>query len=494
MTKYIISLDQGTTSSRSVIINHRGEIVDINQKEIKQYYPKNGWVEEDPLEIYESQIYTLKSCLIKNNILPDQIYSVGITNQRETTILWNKKTGKPVYNAIVWQCKRSSNICDELRNSGYADMIHKITGLILDPYFSATKIKWILDNIDGVRDEAEEGNILFGTVDTWLLWMLTDGQSHYTDVSNASRTMLFNINTKKWDDDLLDILDIPRTILPEIKPTAYHFGNISNSIFEGSIPIHCLIGDQQSALFGQLCTDIGDIKNTYGTGCFTLMNTGEKPVFSNNGLLTTVAWEYDNRCYYAIEGSVFVGGAVIQWIRDELGIIKNASESNTLAKSVQDNNGVIFISTFQGVGTPYWCSNVKAQISGLSRSTKKAHIVRAALESIAFRTMEVINTMELDSEIKISSLKVDGGACRNDFLMEFQSGISNVDIVRPTNTESTALGAAYMAGLYSKFWKDIYELKHLKKTDRTFKPSMDSKTREKRVNEWSKAIKKAIGD
>lgn len=492
MEKYIISLDQGTTSSRAVLIDRFGEIIDISHKELTQYYPQRSWVEQDPLDIYNSLLFTLKACLQKNNIHSEQIVSIGITNQRETTILWNKHTGLPVYNAIVWQCKRSKEFCDKLKEMGKKEIIHKKTGLILDPYFSGTKVKWILDNIEGVRKSAECGDILFGTVDTWLLWKLTDGKKHLTDVSNASRTMLFNIKTKSWDKELLTLMDIPMNILPEVRPTASEFGFISKDILGIEIPINALIGDQQSALFGQLCTDVGDLKNTYGTGCFALMNIGDMPIFSKHGLLTTIAWQIGEECYYALEGSVFVGGAVIDWLRDELGIIKSASESEKLAYSVDDNNGVIFVSTFQGVGTPYWASDVKAEITGISISTKKAHIVRAALESIAFRTMEVINTMKQDSGVQIKVIKVDGGACNNDFLMNFQAGISNIEIIRPKNVESTALGAAYIAGIQSGFWKNIDELKHLKKTDKSFVPGIDADKREKLILGWDRAIKRAM--
>ncbi|MGL1894081.1 MAG: glycerol kinase GlpK [Spirochaetaceae bacterium] len=493
MEKYIISLDQGTTSSRAVLIDQEGVIIDICQQEIKQIYPQQSWVEEDPLEIYSSIVKMLQECIKSNGLKPEQIASIGITNQRETTILWNKETGVPVYNAIVWQCRRGEEMCQNLEIDGWSDKIHNKTGLILDPYFSGTKIKWILDNVPGVNKLAREGKILFGTVDSWLLWNLTDKKCHYTDYSNASRTMIYNINSQKWDEELLSLFNIPISILPKVMETSGFFGNISKNILGAEIPINSIIGDQQSALFGQLCTNNGDIKNTYGTGCFTLMNIGKKPIFSKNGLLTTIAWKIKGRCYYAVEGSVFVGGAVIQWLRDELGIIKEASESEKLALSVSDCNGVVFVSTFQGVGTPYWKSEVKAEITGISRGTTKAHIVRAALESIAFRSMEVITTMENDSGININEIKVDGGACNNNFLMEFQAGLSGVEIIRPQNTESTALGAGYMAGLNIGFWKDIDELKTLKHTDRRFKPNMSEVNRSNNMKKWKSAMNKAIG-
>lgn len=490
MEKYIISLDQGTTSSRSVLIDKSGNVSGIDQIEIKQIYPEPGWVEEDPVEIYESQISTLKNCLTNNRISVESIDAIGITNQRETTILWNKKTGEPVYNAIVWQCRRGRELCNSLIDEGWDKKIHEKCGLIIDPYFSATKIKWILDNVPGVQESAEKGEILFGTVDTWLLWNLTEGRSHYTDYSNASRTMLFNINTLEWDKELLARFNIPPSILPQVKNTSDDFGY--TDLFDKKIPICSLVGDQQSAMFGQLCVNKGSIKNTYGTGCFTLMNVGDTPVYSHNGLLTTIAWKIGENCLYALEGSVFIGGAVISWLRDEMNLISDASESEVLAFSVPDSNGVTFVSTFQGIGTPYWNSDVTGEITGLTRSTKKAHLVRAALESIAFRTMEVIDSMKEDSEIDIREIKVDGGACRNNFLMSFQSDISNTDIIRPLNVESTALGAAYLAGLKSGFWESIDTLISLKKTDRRFKPKMKDNYRKECVNNWKKAIKRTL--
>lgn len=494
MKKYVIALDQGTTSSRAVLFDKDGDIVDISQREISQIYPQAGWVEEDPIEIYQSQLETLTTLIKSNNIEAEDISSIGITNQRETTILWDKKTGEPVYNAIVWQCKRSESFCNKLKDQDFSSLIHQKTGLIIDPYFSATKIKWILDTIDGVRERAERGEILFGTVDTWLLWKLSGGKSHKTDITNASRTMLFNIKTFTWDKEILNLLNIPQSILPEVEENSAHFGELDEFILGKPIGITAMIGDQQSALFGQLCIEEGSIKNTYGTGCFTLMNTGDKCVDSPNGLLTTVAWSIKNRISYALEGSVFVGGAVIQWLRDEMGILKSAEESETLSKSVESSNGVTFLSTFQGVGTPYWRSDITAEIVGLTRSSKKAHIVRAALESIVFRSMEVIDVMKSDAGISIPSIKVDGGACKNNFLMEFQADISNTEIIRPTNVESTALGAAYMAGLYTGFWKSIDELKSLKKLDKSFKPKMKEEKRLERINRWKSVMNRALGE
>lgn len=492
MNRYIVSLDQGTTSSRAVLIDIHGNICGISQEEIKQIYPKMGWVEEDPLEIYNSQLNTIKKCLLDNRISPNQIDSIGITNQRETTILWNKKTGTPIYNAIVWQCKRSKDICKKLVNDGWSEKIKEKCGLVIDPYFSATKISWILDNVKGARELADSGDLLFGTVDTWLLWNLTGGKSHYTDFSNASRTMLFNINTLTWDNEILEKLNIPLTILPEVKNTSDDFGITNIKLFNREIPINSMVGDQQSALFGQLCLEKGEIKNTYGTGCFTLMNIGDTPVISSKGLLTTIAWKLDNRCYYALEGSVFVGGAVIQWLRDEMSLIGSAAESEVLANSVKDCNGVTFVSTFQGLGTPYWNSDVTAEITGLTRGANRAHIVRAALESIAFRSMEIIKTMEEESEIEIKELKVDGGASNNNFLMMFQSDILDTTIKRPSNIESTALGAAYLAGLHSGFWNSIDELRSIKKIDRSFTSQMSSVERRIKVTNWEKAIKKCM--
>lgn len=492
MSGYIISLDQGTTSSRTVLVDKLGNISGISQIEINQYYPKAGWVEEDPKEILRTQIKTLKECLKANRIGIDQITSVGITNQRETTILWNKRSGEPVYNAIVWQCSRGKDLCKKIKSKGYEALIENKTGLVIDPYFSATKISWILDNVEGVRKLAERGEILFGTVDTWLLWNLTDGKSHYTDYSNASRTMLFNINTLNWDEELLDLFNIPKEILPKVIDSMDNFGLLSPKILGREIPVNSLIGDQQSALFGQLCTDSGDVKNTYGTGCFTLMNIGDKPILSDNGLLTTIAWKIGDKCYYALEGSVFVGGAVIQWLRDEMRLIGDASESEILANSVNDCNGVTFVSTFQGLGTPYWNSEVKGEITGITRGSNRAHIVRAALESIAFRSMEIIKTMERDSNSAIREIKVDGGASKNNFLMNFQADILDMTLIRPSNPESTALGAAYLAGLKSGFWKDIDELKSIKKIDRSFAPHMSSDIRHKKIDIWRKAIKKTM--
>lgn len=494
MEKYIIALDQGTTSSRAVLFDKDGDIVDISQQEITQIYPNAGWVEEDPLEIYQSQLNTLTNLIRSNNLDPEDISSIGITNQRETTILWDKQTGEPVYNAIVWQCKRSESFCNSLKGDGYSSMIHEKTGLLIDPYFSATKIKWILDNVKDVRDRAERGEILFGTVDTWLLWKLTGGKSHKTDITNASRTMLFNIKNFCWDSEILQLLNIPESMLPVVEENSTYFGTIPEEFFGKSIDITSMIGDQQSALFGQLCTEKGSIKNTYGTGCFTLMNTGETCVDSTNGLLTTIGWSIDQRVSYALEGSVFVGGAVIQWLRDEMGILKSAEESDSLSRSVENSNGVTFLSTFQGVGTPYWRSDITAEIVGLTRSTKKAHIVRAALESIVFRSMEVIDVMKSDAGVDIPSIKVDGGACKNNFLMEFQSDISNTEIIRPTNVESTALGAAYMAGLYTGFWNSIDELKSLKKLDKSFKPIMKATIRQEHINRWKSVMTRALGE
>lgn len=490
MEKYVISLDQGTTSSRALIIDKKGNLKGFSQREIKQYFPKSSWVEEDAYEIYESQISVLKESI--KDIDVDKIDSIGITNQRETTILWNKNTGKPVYNAIVWQCKRGSSLCDKLIKNGLKELIHKKTGLVIDPYFSASKISWILENVDGVREQAEKGEILFGTVDTWLLWNLTGGKVHLTDYTNASRTMLYNIKSLEWDDELLDIFNIPKSILPKVQKSSSDFGLIEEDIIGREVPVYSMVGDQQSALFGQLCTQVGESKNTYGTGCFTLMNIGEMPILSKNGLLTTIAAFTGDKITYAFEGSVFVGGAAIQWLRDEMGLISSAQESEEIAITVSDTNGLTFVSTFQGVGTPYWKSGVTGEITGITRGCNRAHIVRAALESIAFRSLEVITTMENDSNVKIRNVKVDGGASKNNFLMQFQSDILNSNITRPGNIESTALGAAYLAGLFSGYWKDIDELKELKSIDREFLPMMTKEDRDQNINRWQKAIHKAI--
>jgi glycerol kinase len=442
---YIIALDQGTTSSRAVLIDSAGAIVGSAQKEFPQIYPQAGWVEHDPMDIWNVQFEMLQKLIIEQNINPSEIAAIGITNQRETTIIWDKNTGEPVYNAIVWQCRRTADFCNSLKERGLSDTIHRKTGLVVDAYFSGSKIKWILDNVDGGRARAAKGELLFGTVDSWMVWKLTSGKVHVTDYTNASRTMLFNINTLEWDNELLKEFEIPADILPDVKPSSYVYGNTNQELIGASIPIAGIAGDQQAALFGQMCTNEGSFKNTYGTGCFMLMNTGENPVFSNNGLLTTIALGFNGKVTYALEGSVFMAGAVIQWLRDDLKIIESAEETEAIALSVPDTRGVNFVPAFQGLGTPFWDMGARAGIIGLSRGVSKAHIIRAALESIAFRTKDIVDVMEKEAGIKLSDMKVDGGGCRNNFLMQFQSDILDNNIVRPKNIETTAMGAAYLA-------------------------------------------------
>jgi glycerol kinase len=489
---YIIALDQGTTSSRALLIDKSGIILASAQKEFPQIYPQAGWVEHDPIDIWNVQLEMLNQLINKQKIKPSEIAALGITNQRETTILWDKNTGEPVYNAIVWQCRRTSDYCESLKNRGLSEIIHKKTGLIVDAYFSGSKIKWILDNVDGLRDRAEKGEILFGTVDTWLVWKLTGGRVHVTDYTNASRTMLFNINSLQWDSELLKEFDIPSCILPEVKPSSFIYGYTDPNLLGYEIPIAGIAGDQQASLFGQMCIEKGSFKNTYGTGCFMLMHTGEKPVFSENGLLTTIALGLDGRVTYALEGSVFMAGAVIQWLRDELKIIESAKETEDIALSVDDTGGVYFVSAFQGLGTPYWDMGARACIIGLSRGSGRAHIVRSALESIAYRTKDIIEVMEKEAGLVLTDMKVDGGACMNNFLLQFQSDILNNSIVRPENIETTAMGAAYLAGLAVDFWTDIDELKDIWKKERIFVSTMDSKKRYSLYSGWKNAVESSL--
>jgi glycerol kinase len=492
MTKYIMSLDQGTTSSRCIIFDKGGKIISQAQKEYTQIYPKPGWVEHNPEEIWSSQFEVAKEAIFKANIKASDIAGIGITNQRETTIVWDKNTGKPVYNAIVWQCRRTSHFCDKLKEEGKDILFKDKTGLILDAYFSGTKIKWILDNVEGARKEAEKGNLLFGTVDTYLIWKLTGGRVHVTDYTNASRTLLFNIFDLKWDNELLDILDIPKSMLPEVLPSSKVYGYTDDSLFGFSIPISGIAGDQQAALFGQTCFENGMAKNTYGTGCFMLLNTGEKPTKSNNGLLTTIAWGINNKVYYALEGSVFVAGAAVQWLRDELKIIKTAKETEEMALSVKDTNGVYLVPAFVGLGAPYWDQYARGTIVGITRGTSREHIVRATLESLAYQTYDVLRAMEEDSGIKLKSLKVDGGACANNFLMQFQSDILNTEVERPEIIETTALGAAYLSGLAVGFWKDMDEIKKFRKVQRCFKPVMGEEERINFKAGWMEAVKRSM--
>lgn len=489
--KYIMALDQGTTSSRCIIFNKKGEVVSVAQKEFKQIYPKAGWVEHDPLEIWGKQAGVAGEALNIARISPEQIAGIGITNQRETTVVWNKNTGMPVYNAIVWQCRRTSAMCDDIRSKGLDEIIREKTGLVVDAYFSATKIKWILDNVQGARELAEKGDLLFGTIDTWLIWNLTKGKVHVTDYTNASRTMLFNIHELKWDEELLKLFDIPKSMLPEVKPSSCVYGETDDILFGTSIPISGNAGDQQAALFGQTCFKPGMAKNTYGTGCFLLMNTGEKAVDSKNGLLTTVAVGIDGKVEYALEGSVFIGGAVIQWLRDELRMIKSAPESEKYATAVEDANGVYLVPAFVGIGAPYWDSYARGTMVGLTRGAKKEHIIRSALESMAYQTYDVLKAMEEDSEIELKALKVDGGACQNNFLMQFQSDILNVEVDRPKVVETTALGAAYLAGLAVGYWKDREELKQNWAISQSFSPEMEEEKRSVQIKGWHKAISKA---
>lgn len=491
--KYILAFDQGTTSSRAIIFNKKGQIVGTAQKEINQIYPHSSWVEHDPMEIWGTQSGVAREVLEKTGIRPDEVAGIGITNQRETTILWNKKTGNPIYNGIVWQCRRTADICDDLKNMGMEDYIKENTGLVLDAYFSGTKIKWILDNVKGARELAESGELLFGNVDTWLIWNLTRGKVHITDYSNASRTMLFNIKDLKWDEKLLETLDIPKNILPKVTNSSQVYGYTDELTFGGAkIPICGVAGDQQAALFGQRCFQPGMAKNTYGTGCFMLMNTGEKPVPSKNGLLTTIAWGIDGKVEYALEGSIFVAGASIQWLRDELKLIRTAEESEYMATKVEDSNGVYVVPAFVGMGAPYWDMYARGTIVGITRGTKAEHIIRATLESIAYQTRDVLEAMEEDSNIELKSLKVDGGAVANNFLMQFQSDILNVMVERPEIIETTALGAAYLAGLAVGFWKDKEEIYNSCKIDKCFTPLVEKEKREKLYKDWKRAVKRSL--
>lgn len=490
--KYVIALDQGTTSSRAVIFNKQGEIVSVSQKEFSQIFPQSGWVEHDPMEIWGCQSGVMREAVETESIDPKEIAAIGITNQRETTIVWDKNTGKPIYNAIVWQCRRTSKICDELKGKNLEQVIRDKTGLIIDAYFSATKVKWILDNVKGAREKAERGELLFGTVDTWLIWKLTNKKVHVTDYSNASRTMMFNINELKWDKDILNELDIPLSMLPEVKPSSYIYGNTDMHILGEEVPIAGCAGDQQSALFGQTCFEEGSAKNTYGTGCFLLMNTGNKLVKSKNGLLTTIAWGIGESVTYALEGSIFMGGASIQWLRDELRMLKNASDSEDYANKVEDTNGVYVVPAFTGLGAPYWDMYARGTIIGLSRGSKKEHIIRATLESIAYQTKDVLSAMEEDSNILLKDLRVDGGASKNNFLMQFQSDILNVNINRPKIVETTALGAAYLAGLAVGFYDNLSNIKNNCKLDKHFTPFMEEEKRKKLYKGWKKSVSRAL--
>lgn len=490
--KYILSLDQGTTSSRAILFNYLGQIVGVAQKEFNQIYPKPGWVEHDPMEIWGTQSGVAREVIERNGINPEEIAAIGVANQRETTLIWNKITGKPIYNAIVWQCRRTSEICDELKARGLEEYIRKNTGLVIDAYFSATKIKWILDNVEGARQLAEKGDLLFGTIDTWIIWNLTKGRVHVTDYSNASRTMIFNIRSLEWDDKLLNLLDIPKSILPEVRNSSEIYGYTDEKDIGARIPIAGIAGDQQAALFGQTCFKPGMAKNTYGTGCFMLMNTGEDLIESKNGLITTIAWGIDGKVQYALEGSIFVAGAAIQWLRDELRLIRSAEESEEMAMKVNDTNGVYLVPAFVGIGAPYWDMYARGTIVGLTRGAKAEHIVRATLEAIAYETRDVLEAMEEDSGIKLENLRVDGGAVKNNFLMQFQSDILNVDVIRPDITETTALGVAYLAGLATGFWKNHMEILDKWEIERTFEPFMEEEDQHRLYKGWKRAVDRSL--
>lgn len=493
MAKYVMALDAGTTSNRCILFNEKGQMCSVAQREFKQIFPKPGWVEHDANEIWASQLGVAVEAMNMIDASAADIAAIGITNQRETTILWDKNTGEPVYNAIVWQCRRTSEYCDSLKEQGLTEKFRRKTGLVIDAYFSATKIKWILDNVPGARERAEKGELLFGTVETWLIWKLTKGKAHVTDYSNAARTMLFNINTLEWDDEILQILDIPKAILPEAMPSSCVYGMADPAFLGGEIPSSGAAGDQQAALFGQTCFQAGDAKSTYGTGCFLLMNTGEKLVFSENGLITTIAWGLDGKVTYALEGSVFVAGAAIQWLRDEMRIIDSAEDSEYMAKKVKDTNGCYVVPAFTGLGAPYWDQYARGTIVGITRGVNKCHIIRATLESLAYQVNDVLVAMKADSGIALSSLKVDGGASANNFLMQTQADIINVPVNRPQCVETTAMGAAYLAGLAVGYWKDLEDIKNNWMVDRTFVPVLEEKTRTERIQGWKKAVKYAYG-
>ena len=487
-----MALDQGTTSSRAIVFDHNGQICSVAQKEFTQYFPKPGWVEHNPNEIWSSEASVIAESISQIDINGKDIAAIGITNQRETTIVWDIDTDEPIYNAIVWQDRRTAEYCDKLKAQGLVDTIREKTGLILDAYFSGTKIKWILDNVPGARERAEMGKLRFGNVDTWLVWRLTRGQVHVTDVTNASRTMLFNINELKWDEDLLKLLDIPASMMPEVKSSSEVYGHTKTTIFAHEVPIAGIAGDQQAALFGQMCIEPGAIKNTYGTGCFVMLNTGDKPVISKNNLLTTVAWKIGDKVNYALEGSIYVGGSVVQWLRDGLGIIKSSSEVEALASTVPDSGGVRFVPALTGLAAPYWDSYARGTITGITRGTTAAHIARAALDGIAFQTYDIAQAMSRDLNAPLTELKVDGGASRNNLLMQYQANLLGIKVIRPKITETTALGAAYLAGLAVGFWKDIDEVQKQWQVERTFDPAEDSQEIEEAKNGWKDAIQRTL--
>lgn len=493
MEKYILSLDQGTTSSRAVLFNKEGKIVHLAQKEFTQYFPKPGWVEHDASEIWSSILAVIASCLTEANVKPEQVAAIGITNQRETAVVWDRNTGLPVYHAIVWQSRQTDEICDELRAKGYEDKIREKTGLLIDAYFSGTKVKWILDHVEGAREKAERGELLFGTIDTWLIWKLSGGKSHVTDYSNASRTLMYNIRELQWDKELLEMLTIPASMLPEVRPSSEIYGQTVDYHFFGcNVPIAGAAGDQQAALFGQACYEKGMAKNTYGTGCFMLMNTGEDAVQSDHGLLTTIAWGINGKVEYALEGSIFVAGSAIQWLRDGLQMFTNASESEKFAASVSSTDGVYVVPAFVGLGTPYWDSDVRGSVFGLTRGTTKEHFIRATLESLAYQTKDVLTSMEADSNISLKALRVDGGAVANNFLMQFQSDMLNVPVERPSILETTALGAAYLAGLAVDYWESQEEIAKQWNIETSFTPNMADSDRSALYTGWKKAVKAAM--
>jgi glycerol kinase len=490
MTSYILSLDQGTTSSRAIVFNKSGNIVAMAQKEFRQIYPQPGWVEHDAMEIWSSQASVLAEAVVKAGISAKDIAAIGITNQRETTVVWDRATGTPICNAIVWQDRRTAGICDDLKKQGHDKMIQEKTGLIVDAYFSATKIKWMLDNVEGARAKAEKGELAFGTIDSWLLWNLAGNGLHVTDITNASRTMLFNIHTQQWDDELLALLDIPKSMLPQVKSSSEVYGETSGKVLAAKIPIAGIAGDQHAALFGQMCTQKGMVKNTYGTGCFMLMNIGNKPILSKNKLVTTIAWKIGNDVQYALEGSIFIGGAVVQWLRDGLGIIASSAEVEDLAQQVTDNGGVYLVPAFAGLGAPHWNQHARGTIVGLTRGTTAAHIARAALESIAFQTMEVLKAMEADAGTSIKELRVDGGATVDNLLLQFQADVLKTVVVRPQVTETTAIGAAYLAGLAVGYWKDLGEIQKQWQADRYFDPN-EAANVDSLIEGWHRAVRAA---
>lgn len=490
MNKFILALDQGTTSSRAILFNRQGEIAGIAQKEFTQIYPQSGWVEHNAEEIWSTQLSVLTEVIAQAKIKLESIQAIGITNQRETTVVWNRKTGKPIYNAIVWQDRRTADYCRRIAEDGHEKLIQEKTGLLIDSYFSASKINWILNHVKGARTLAEKGELTFGTIDSWLIYNLTNGQKHITDVTNASRTLLFNIHDLDWDDELLEIFEIPRSMLPKVCSSSEVYGETSQELINAQIPIAGIAGDQQSALFGQLCTEVGMAKNTYGTGCFLLMNIGDKPIISKNKLVTTVAWQIGDKVSYALEGSIFIGGAVVQWLRDELGIIKKSCDIERLATSVEDTNGVYLVPAFSGLGAPHWNADARGTLVGLSRGANDAHIARAALESIAYQTYDIIVAMQNDSKTNIQELRVDGGATANNFLMQFQADIVQSNVIRPAITETTAMGAAFLAGLATGFWNDIEELRTLWKQDNIFNPRK-TKTAQEQIKEWKRATETA---